>query len=187
MSQVAAAGRPPPVRILGIDPGSHKLGWGVVEVSQGRLRQVAAGTLQAPAGDLRERLLYLCDQLAAAVVAHAPSMAAVERIFHAKNSHSALTLGHARGAVLVCIGRAGLAVHEYTAGQIKQAVTGRGRADKQQVQAMVRLLLGLSPQLPLGLDTSDALAAAVCHAQIACHPGAARWAAAAAGAGGRRA
>ena len=99
---------------------------------------------------------------------HRPTAGSVETIFYAKNAQSALKLGHARGVTLVCAARAGVQVFEYTAGQIKQAATGKGRAEKAQVQTMVRLILGLST--PLGLDTSDALAAAICHHQWVDHP-----------------
>ena len=152
------------MRVIGIDPGSHHLGWGVIDAAGTRLVHVASGTLHAPAGSLVERLMHLGAQLDALVASWQPQVASVENVFFAKNSQSALKLGQARGAALLCLGRAGLDVFEYSPAEIKQATTGRGRADKQQVQAMMRLLLGLTQALEM--DTSDALAAAVCHAQF---------------------
>lgn len=153
------------MRIMGIDPGSHHLGWGIIDVAGSRLAHVASGTLDAPAEALVERLVYLGEALETIIATHRPTTACVESIFHARNSQSALILGHARGAILYCLGRQKLPIAAYTPGQIKQASTGRGAADKHQVQAMVRMLLGI--KTPLGLDTSDALAAAICHAQHA--------------------
>jgi crossover junction endodeoxyribonuclease RuvC len=154
------------VRIIGIDPGSNHLGWGVVEAHGSRVVHVASGTLHAPAGNLVSRLCYIAEHLDALLSEHQPRAGAVESIFHAKNSLSALRLGHARGVALLCLGRAGLSVHEYTPGQIKQAATGHGHADKEQVQTMVRMLLGLTQRIT-DMDTSDALAAALCHVQLA--------------------
>jgi crossover junction endodeoxyribonuclease RuvC len=155
-------------RVVGIDPGTQHLGWGVLDVRGNTLTHVASGTLHAPKSGpqagLVSRLCYLADALDALIATHRPEAGAVETIFHAKNSQSALKLGHARGVALLCLGRAGVPVFEYTAGQIKQAATGRGRAEKEQVQAMVRLLLRLTVE-GLELDTTDALAAAICHAQ----------------------
>jgi crossover junction endodeoxyribonuclease RuvC len=153
------------MRVLGVDPGSHNLGWGIVEVCGNRFVHVASGTLVAPAGELVDRLCYLGTALEERLQTHAPTVAAVENIFHARNSQSALILGHARGAVLYCLGRRGIPVFAYTPGQIKQANTGRGAAQKEQVRAMVCMVLGLRTEM--GLDTSDALAAALCHAQHA--------------------
>lgn len=152
------------VRVLGVDPGSHKTGWGVVAGAGSRFSYVASGTVVAGKGSLTERLCSIANELEAVIAKHAPSSLSIETIFHAKNSQSALRLGHARGVALLCAGRAGLAVHEYTAGQIKQASTGRGRAEKEQVQQMVRMILGLGDSM--GLDESDALAAAICHLQL---------------------
>ena len=161
--------------ILGVDPGSHWLGWGVIEVgkSLGNMRHVASGTLQAPKECLVNRLVYLAEQLEGLIETHAPEQAAVEDAFFAKNAQSALVLGQARGAVLVMLGRAGLSVHNYSATHVKQAIVGRGHADKLQVQHMVHLVLGMRPQgtacatTTAHLDSSDALAVAICHAQHA--------------------
>lgn len=152
-------------RVLGIDPGSHNLGWAVVERVGSRLHHVASGTARGGAGDFSARIARLMAELEAAVTAHAPKAAALETAFAGKSVRSALVLGQARGAVLLTLARAGLHVTEYTPGQIKQAATGHGQADKLQVQAMVRRLLALPHDAPMGTDTSDALACAVCHAQ----------------------
>ena len=150
------------MRVLGIDPGSLHMGWGVVDAHGSTLRHVASGTLHAPDNALFKRLRFMADWLDQIIAQYQPQAAAVEMVFHAKNSKSALTLGHARGVALLCVARSAAGVFEYSAGQIKQAVTGRGRADKDQVQTMVRLLLGLRDDT-MAHDTSDALAAAICH------------------------
>lgn len=152
------------MRVIGIDPGSLHLGWGVVDAHGSRLRHVASGTVHAPRLPLAARLWHLVQALEAMLLRHQPTVAAVENVFHAKNSRSALVLGQARGAVLVTLARAGLPVFEYAPTQIKVATTGQGRADKQQVQAMVRMVLGV--QEVLLPDQSDALAAAMCHANM---------------------
>lgn len=160
------------MEVLGVDPGSHHTGWGLVRSEGSTLRHVASGTLAAEGADLAERLRCIADGLEHVMARFQPDAAAIEAVFHAKNSRSALLLGHARGVALLCAARRGVPVFEYTAGQIKQAVTGRGRAAKNQVQEMVRLLLG--HQEPMSLDTSDALAAGICHAQLHLTP-TARW------------
>jgi crossover junction endodeoxyribonuclease RuvC len=156
------------VRIVGIDPGSHKLGWGVLECVGSRLTHIASGTLKAAAGPLPERLLQLHRQLSAHLVTYAPHIAAVETMYHAKNTQSVFVLAQARGAALLALAQAGLTVNEYSPSQIKQAATGRGNSDKEQVRAMVERLLQIPPNSrPLGQDQSDALACALCHAQHA--------------------
>ena len=152
------------MRVLGIDPGSHNTGWGVVDASGSRVIHVASGVVRVADGALGARLLQIADALDAVLRQHQPAAVSVETIFHAKNSQSALVLGQARGVALLCAARAGVEIHEYSAGQIKQAATGHGRADKGQVQTMVRMLLGLEGAM--ALDTSDALAAAICHALL---------------------
>ncbi|HSI05101.1 MAG: crossover junction endodeoxyribonuclease RuvC [Myxococcota bacterium] len=152
--------------VLGIDPGSHRTGWGVVQVNGNRLLHVASGVVHGDSDSLPKRLANLADGLDAMLGKYRPEVLSIESIFHAKNSQSALQLGHARGIAVLCAVRAGLSVFEYTPGQIKQATTGRGRAEKEQVQEMVRIILGIAPNVELILDQSDALAAAVCHAQL---------------------
>ena len=152
------------LRVIGIDPGSLHMGWGVVDAHGTRLRHVASGTLHAPKLPLAERLWRLAQALEAIVQEQGPTVAAVENVFHAKNSRSALILGQARGAALVSLARAGLAVFEYTPSQIKMATTGSGRAEKGQVSQMVQMILGVREALQP--DQGDALAAAMCHAQM---------------------
>ncbi len=148
--------------VLGIDPGSHQTGWGVIRTGASRMHHVASGTIRAGAGDLAARLLTIADGLEAVLREHRPTDVAIEAIFHHRNSQSALKLGQARGAALVCVARSGAALFEYTPAEIKRAVASHGRAPKEQVQRMVRLLLGFQGEL--GLDASDALATAICHA-----------------------
>jgi crossover junction endodeoxyribonuclease RuvC len=151
--------------VLGIDPGSHFTGWGVIEANGRVLRHVASGTIVAQGESLAARLTSIAVDLEAILTRYAPQAVAVENIFHAKNSRSALLLGHARGVALLIAARAGASVHEYNPTQIKQSLTGRGRAGKEQVQKMVCMVLG--PIDELRLDASDALAAAICHAEMA--------------------
>lgn len=151
------------MRILGIDPGSHATGYGVVERRDGRLRHVAHGTLRPPRGaPLAARLDYLYRAVGDVLREHEPEVAAVEQVFVALSPRSALVLGQARGAVLSALGAAGLGLSEYSAAQVKQAVAGSGRAGKREVQRMVRRLLELE-RAP-GCDAADALAVAIRHA-----------------------
>ena len=153
-------------RILGVDPGSLHLGWGVLDTAGSRTLHVASGTLHAPArAPLVDRLVWLAAALDEVLARWRPQVAAVESVFYGSNVRSALVLGHARGAVLVTVGRAGLALAEYAPTRIKQAATGTGGADKAQVATMMAMVLGLTG--PLEVDTTDALAAAWCHAQAA--------------------
>lgn len=149
--------------ILGIDPGSRITGWGVVEHRGNRSAYLASGALKLGAADaLPERLLRLSRALEALANDHRPDACAVEKIFTAKNAHSALVLGHARGVVLCAMAGRGIALHEYNPTQIKQAVVGAGRAEKGQVQRMVAMLLGRPATLQE--DEADALAVALTHA-----------------------
>lgn len=156
------------MHILGIDPGSHRTGWGVIRLAGSKLRHVDSGTVRAAGATLAERLSHIAQALEDILSAYAPAAVAVETVFYAKNARSALLLGHARGVSLASAARCGVPVFEYTAGQIKQAATGRGRAAKEQVQQMVASLLGVHSGT--SLDTSDALAAAICHAHAAAGP-----------------
>ncbi|MEO0811840.1 MAG: crossover junction endodeoxyribonuclease RuvC [Myxococcota bacterium] len=156
------------MRVLGIDPGTRRTGWGVVEARGSRMIHLASGIAPGVGDCLAERLVAIADVLDEVVRTHAPQAMSVETLFHAKNAQSALKLGHARGVALLCAARSGVQVFEYTAGQIKQAATGRGRAEKTQVQMMVRMILSIDQEMEL--DTSDALAAAICHLQWADSP-----------------
>jgi crossover junction endodeoxyribonuclease RuvC len=155
------------VRILGIDPGLQRTGFGVIEADGPRLHYVASGTistLEAPKGDLPGRLKIIFDGVQEVIKAYGPVCAAVEIVFVNVNPQSTLLLGQARGAALAALvsGAQPLPVAEYTALQLKKAIVGQGLASKQQVQAMVQRLLAL-PGLP-GKDAADALGLAITHA-----------------------
>jgi crossover junction endodeoxyribonuclease RuvC len=151
------------VRIFGIDPGSVRTGYGCVETDGSRHRLVTCGALSTPAGAaLPERLQIIHDGLMGLLETHRPSCVVVENLFHARNVRSALVLGHARGVAVLAAVRAGLPVVEYTPAEIKLAVAGYGRAEKSQIQQMVKLLLGLDTA-PTPHDAADALAIAICH------------------------
>jgi crossover junction endodeoxyribonuclease RuvC len=149
-------------RILGIDPGSVVMGYAVIEQAQGQLRYVASGCLRLPAGPLAQRLRDIYEGISQLIRAHQPTQAAVEDVFVSQNVASAIKLGQARGAAICAAATAGLEVHEYTPAVIKQSLVGHGRADKLQVQHMVKVLLGLQGRLQA--DAADALAVAICHA-----------------------
>lgn len=151
------------MRVLGIDPGLQRTGWGVIDAEGNRLRLVASGVVcSTPGRSLAERLLELYGGLEAVIAAWVPDVAAVEETFVNKNPESTLKLGHARAIALLVPARAGLAVHEYPANSVKKAVVGAGHAGKEQVASMVRRLLpGLDEKL--SADASDALAVAICH------------------------
>ena len=152
------------VRILGIDPGTALLGYGVVLVSE-PLRALAYGAIRTHAGTpLEFRLVQLYQELDQLIATWNPQVVVLEQLFFARNVTTALAVGQARGVVLLLCGQRGLPVVEYTPAQVKQAVGGYGRAGKRQMQEMVRLLLGL-PEIPQPDDAADALALALCHAQ----------------------
>lgn len=150
---------------MGIDPGTRRTGWGVVDATGSRMRRLDSGVLHGRSDALAPRLHAIGDGLDGLLRTWQPEAVAVERVFQAKNTDSALKLGHARGVVLLCAVRATAEVFEYTAAEIKQATVGTGRADKEQVRHMVCLVLGHAEAL--ALDESDALAAAICHLQRA--------------------
>ena len=151
------------IRILGIDPGLRKTGWGVIAVDGARLSWVAHGVV-APAESLplSERLLALFEGLSAVIAEHAPHEAAIEETFMTANGQSTLKLGHARAAGMLAPARAGLSVAEYAAKEVKKAVVGTGGADKAQVAFMIARLLP-TPGGPTA-DAADALAVAIAHA-----------------------
>jgi crossover junction endodeoxyribonuclease RuvC len=151
------------VRIFGIDPGSERTGYGCVETDGSRHRIVACGAISAPAGaSFPDKLLHIHSQLSAFIRDCRPDCVAIENLFHAVNVRSALKLGHARGVAMLAAVEAGVPVCEYTPAEIKRAVVGYGRAEKHQVQHMVKLMLGL-PAVPSPHDAADALAVAICH------------------------
>jgi crossover junction endodeoxyribonuclease RuvC len=150
------------MRIIGIDPGLRRLGWGVIEAESGRLRHVANGVCVTGAADLALRLLQLHDALSEVVARFAPEAAAVEQTFVNRDGAGTLKLGQARGVAMLVPARAGLPVAEYAPNAVKKAVVGVGHADKRQVDHMVRLQL--PGAVPEGADAADALAIALCHA-----------------------
>ena len=149
--------------VLGLDPGLGTTGWGLIRADGNRLSHIANGELKTSASaPLPERLANLADQLETLLEQHRPDVAAVEEVFVNKNPQSTLKLGQARGVVLMCAARRGIAVGEYSPSLVKKAVVGTGGAEKVQVHAMVgRLLPGASIAGP---DAADALAVAITHA-----------------------
>ena len=151
------------MKIFGIDPGSLRTGYGCVETDGTRHRVVACGAVRTPVlGSFADRLLAVHTSLAAVIADVRPDCVAIESLFHAANIRSALKLGHARGVAMLAAAQAGVPVVEYTPAEIKRAVVGYGRAEKPQVQQMVKLLLGLT-DVPSPHDVADALAVAICH------------------------
>jgi len=150
------------IRILGVDPGLNATGFGVIDREGSSLAYVASGCVRTAKGELPARLKTILDGLGEVIALHAPREAAIERVFVNVNPQSTLLLGQARGTAISACVLAGLEVAEYTALQVKQAVVGKGHADKNQVQEMVMRLLDL-PGRP-GPDAADALACAICHA-----------------------
>lgn len=152
------------MRILGIDPGSRYTGWGVVETAGSRHVHVGHGRIDATRGEMPQRLLTILTGLAEAIREHRPDEVALEEVFVNKNVMSALVLGQARGTAICAVAQAGLPLAEYAATQVKLALVGNGRAEKLQVQHMVKVLLALRVALPV--DASDALAVALTHAHV---------------------
>ena len=149
-------------RVIGIDPGLRKLGWGVIDVSGSRISHVANGTVTSRGDTLAERLLSLHQSLSAVVQQYGPDAAAIEQTFVNKDGAATLKLGQARGVALLVPAQAGLPVGEYAPNTVKKTVVGVGHADKGQVLHMVRLQL---PGVEIdGPDAADALAIAICHA-----------------------
>ncbi|HLU48261.1 MAG TPA: crossover junction endodeoxyribonuclease RuvC [Planctomycetota bacterium] len=152
------------MRVLGIDPGSIKTGYGIVDLDRGKLSLVTAGTIEARAkAPIEERLLTIYTELERLLAEHRPATAAVEDVFFAKHANAALKLGHARGVALLAIARAGLSVEAYPPSLVKRSIVGKGQADKEQVSRIVGVILGLRERP--GVDATDALAVAITHAQ----------------------
>lgn len=151
------------LRVLGIDPGSTATGFGIVEVGRdGRMRALAYGAIRPPVKEFSSRLAGIYAGLERVIAEGGPAEVAIESIFHAENVRSALKLGHARGVALLCAAHAELPVAEYSPMEVKRAIVGYGRAEKDQVARMVGMLLGLgSEKTPH--DATDALAVAICH------------------------
>ena len=152
------------MRVLGVDCGVEATGYGVIESDGGRHQMLTAGVVGTdPKAPLEQRLRVIADGLRGVIKEYSPESAAVEEVFHAVNARTALRLAHARGAVLLVLAEAGLPVEEYSPLEVKTSVVGYGRAEKHQVQMMVRSLLNLRETIQ-SKDASDALAVAICHA-----------------------
>jgi crossover junction endodeoxyribonuclease RuvC len=154
------------MRVLGIDPGTRHLGWGVLERVGTKIRHLAHGVIDTDAkASLEHRLVAIDDALIEVIATYAPAQAAVEAIFFAKDAQAASKLGHARGVVLLRLARARVPSFEYAPTRVKRAVVGAGQASKEQVQRVMTTLLGLA-EAPR-LDASDALANAFAHLAVA--------------------
>jgi len=154
---------PFPRRVLGIDPGSLRTGYGVIDCSVRGEKHVASGCIRATGDDFAGRLRQIHEAILAVVAEFRPDEIAIEKVFMHRNADSALKLGQARGAVLCAAVVTGASVHEYAPRAIKLAVVGTGAADKAQVSSMVQALLTIGE--PATADISDALAVALCHGQ----------------------
>lgn len=153
--------------ILGVDPGTAITGYGIVHSDGDVLQMIAYGVITTPSDwQMPQRLQHIYAELVALIAAHQPTDAVVEKLFFSKNVRTALSVGQARGVALLAAAQAGLTLHEYTPLEIKQAVVGYGRAEKTQIQQMVKLLLQLD-HVPQPDDAADALAIAICHAHSA--------------------
>ena len=151
------------MRIFGIDPGSQRTGYGCVETDGSRHLMVTCGAIAArPSDTFPERLARIHQRLAEILRECRPDYVAIENLFHGTNARSALLLGHARGVAMLAAVEAGCPIVEYTPAEVKRVVVGYGRAEKHQVQQMVKLLLGLD-HVPSPHDAADALAVAICH------------------------
>lgn len=151
------------IRILGIDPGSNVTGWGVIEEKSGVLSLVDCGAIKPKKGDFSSRLSFIYCDIMAICKEYRPEEAAIEQVFLAKNPLSAIKLGQARGVALAACFQSGMIPFDYEATKIKQSIVGMGRAEKTQVSFMVHMLLNIKENLSQ-LDTTDALAVALCHA-----------------------
>lgn len=155
------------MRILGIDPGYAIVGWGLVEVAANRFQTVDYGAITTNAGEeFSRRLAEIYDDMTTLLTAHRPDALAIEKLFFNTNTTTAIMVAEARGCILLAARKAGVPIYEYTPLQVKQAVTGYGRAEKKQIQEMTRVLLRLD-HIPKPDDTADALALAICHGHSA--------------------
>jgi crossover junction endodeoxyribonuclease RuvC len=159
------------MRVIGIDPGTRHLGWGVLDREGTRVTHVAHGVIDCDEKKpLHERLVTINTELVAVIAEHAPQQGAVEGIFFAKNAQSASKLGHARGVVLLCLAQAQISIAEYAPALVKRTVAGRGASDKNQVAMLVTAILRLAS--PPRSDAADALAIALTHLSVSTFAGA---------------
>ena len=155
------------MRILGIDPGYAIMGYGILDYRGNKFTPVTYGSITTAAHTPdAERLKIIYDELTAIISEYQPEEAAIEKLFYNTNATTAIMVGEARGIAMLACAEAGVDISEYTPLEIKNSLTGYGRADKKQVQAMVKMILGLS-EVPRPDDTADAIAAAICHAHHA--------------------
>jgi crossover junction endodeoxyribonuclease RuvC len=150
------------MRILGIDPGSRLTGYGIIDTAGREFDYIASGCIRIEADYFPDRLKQIFDGIVQIIGMYHPEQMAIEQVFLHKNADSALKLGQARGAAICAVQTQGLPVFEYAARQVKQAVVGKGNADKLQVQHMVKILLQIQGELQI--DASDGLGLALCHA-----------------------
>ena len=150
--------------ILGIDPGIATVGYGLIQYENGCFRTIATGAIETPAGiDVEDRIEMVYDDLCELIKMYSPTEMSIEKLFFNTNQKTAIAVAEARGAILLAAKKNRLNIAEYTPIQVKLAVTGYGRAEKKQVQEMVKIILGL-PKVPKPDDAADALALAICHA-----------------------
>ena len=155
------------MRVLGIDPGTGITGFGVIDAIGGRFKLIDGGVIRTPANStLWYRLVTIYDGVKAVIDDSRPEALSIEKLFFSQNVKTAISVSHARGVAMLAAAQAGLEVFEYTPLQIKQALTGYGRAEKSQIQDMVKVMLNLN-QVPKPDDCADGLAAAICHAMHA--------------------
>ncbi len=154
------------MRIVGVDPGTHKVGYAVVDASAKGLRVVDCGVIRAGKKDLSKRLKDIYDGILDVISLHEPDCIAVEECFYAKNVQTTVKIGEGRGVILLAAAVCQVEVAEYSPAEVKKSVVGNGQAHKSQVQRMVQLLLGL-PAPPEPDDVADALAIAICHSHRA--------------------
>ena len=153
------------MKVIGIDPGTASCGYGIVHESDGRLKAIDHGWWKTPAGErLEQRLKTIFDGVVGLIEEHRPDAVALEESYVGADARIALSVGQARGAVMVAAANAGIECAEYAPARVKQAVCGYGRAEKQQVQKMVTAILALQADAPKSSHSSDALAVAICHA-----------------------
>ena len=156
------------MRIIGIDPGYAIMGWGILDLKGNKFSVVDYGSITTDAGvEAAKRLQHIYAELGAIIAKYQPEEAAIEELFFNNNAKTVILVGEARGIAVLACANGGLEISEYTPLQIKQALVGYGRADKKQVQAMVKAILNLK-EVPKPDDTADAVAAAICHGHSRC-------------------
>ncbi|CAA9547216.1 MAG: RuvC [uncultured Thermomicrobiales bacterium] len=152
--------------VLGVDPGTALLGFGIIEDGPRPVLRDFGALATEPGAPMPDRLSYLFDAVTGLIRDHRPEILAIEQLFFARNVTTAIAVGQARGVVLLAAARSGVTVAEYSPSEVKHAIAGYGKADKKQMQEMVRIILGLDA-IPRPDDAADALAIALCHAQTA--------------------